>query len=117
MPFGKNNKRDDRLPNHRSSNGAARHQSPLASQTNFEDDTFDPDDAVEDPAIVLENVLDSIRHAKSVANAYRKIFKVSSFDRGAKNQIDEAITALIGKWRSVQTLLRRAETNGKLRDA
>jgi hypothetical protein len=57
MPFGKGNKRDDRPPNHRNSNGAARHQSPLTSQTNFQDDAFDFD-GVEYPAIVLENFLD-----------------------------------------------------------
>jgi len=62
---------------------------------------------VEDPAQVLTNVLDSIKDAKSVAEAYRKIFKVSSFDREAKKQICDAINLLIVKWRTVQSTLER----------
>jgi hypothetical protein len=76
-----------------------------ASNENFEDDTFEPDDNVEDPAIVLNNVLDSIKQSRAVAEAYRKILKVSPLDRGAKKEISEAIDSLIRKWRSVQSTL------------
>jgi ParB-like chromosome segregation protein Spo0J len=74
-------------------------------EDNFEDDTFEPSEDVEEPAQVLTNVLDSIKDAKSVAEAYRKIFKVSSFDREAKKQIYDAINLLIAKWRTVQSTL------------
>jgi hypothetical protein len=75
----------------------------LKTNDNFEDDTFEP--SVEEPAQVLTNVLDSIKDAKSVAEAYRKIFKVSSFDREAKKQIYDAINLLIAKWQRVQSTL------------
>jgi len=67
--------------------------------------------------VVLTNILDSIKHQRAVAEAYRKILKVSPFDREAKEQISDAIMSLIKKWRSVQTSLRRGETNRKLHDA
>jgi hypothetical protein len=72
---------------------------------NFEDDTFEPDENVEEPGKVLVNVLDSIKQSKAVAEAYRKILKASTFDRGAKKEISEAIESLIKKWRSVQSTL------------
>jgi hypothetical protein len=68
-------------------------------------EVFDPNDAVEDPAIVLTNVLDSIEQSRGVAEAFRKIFKVSTFDRAAKKEICDAIESLIRKWRSVQATL------------
>jgi hypothetical protein len=91
----------DRPAGHR---GDARHQSPLKSNENFEDDISVSED-VEDPAIVLSNILDSIQRAQSVARAWRKILKLSSFDRGAKKQISDEIDLLIRKWRSVQASL------------
>jgi hypothetical protein len=87
--------------------------SPLEINENFEDDTFEPDDNVEDPSIVLHNILDSIKQSKSVAEAYRKILKASSFDRAAKKEISDAIELLIRKWRSVQsTLTAKGKANG-----
>jgi hypothetical protein len=77
----------------------------IASNKNFEDDTFEPDENVEDPKKVLENVLDSIKQSKAVAEAYRKVLKVSPFDRAAKKQISDEIELLIRKWRSVQSVL------------
>jgi transcriptional regulator with XRE-family HTH domain len=88
--------------------GHGRDHGPLNSNNNFEDDAFEPNDNVEDPRIVLLNVLDTIKQSKAVAEAYRKILKVSPFDRGAKIQISDAIDLLIVKWRSVQSTL----TNG-----
>jgi hypothetical protein len=79
----------------------------LKTNEDFEDDPSDSSDDVEDPAVVLSNVLDSIKNAKSVAEAYRKIFKVSSFDREAKEKIYNAIQLLIAKWRTVQSTLDR----------
>jgi hypothetical protein len=64
---------------------------------------------VEDPAIVLANVLDTIEEAKAVAEAYRKIFKVSRFDPGARGEISDAIESLIRKWRAVQSALAASE--------
>jgi hypothetical protein len=90
---------------------------PLKTNDNFRDDNFEPGDDVEDSAQVLKNILDSIGHAKSVAEAYRKILKSSSFDRGAKAEIYNAINQLIVKWRSVQsTLDTKGQGNGKSKD-
>ena len=65
---------------------------------------------VEEPAQVVTNFLDSIRNAKSVAEAYRKIFKASSFDREAKKQMCDEINLLIAKWRKVQSTLEEIST-------
>jgi hypothetical protein len=73
----------------------------------FQDDTLEVADDVEDPAHVLANALDSISNAKSVAEAYRKIFKRSSFDDEAKAQLCDAIKQLIRKWRTVESTLER----------
>jgi hypothetical protein len=69
----------------------------------FEDDISVSED-VEDPAIVLSNILDSIQRAQSVARAWRKIWKLSSFDRDAKKKISDEIDLLIRNWRSVAAL-------------
>jgi hypothetical protein len=66
--------------------------------------TVEPGD-VEDPAIVLTNVLDTIKQARGVAEAYRKILQRSPFDRAAKKEINDAIESLLRKWRSVQSTL------------
>src|SRR5262249_34537880 len=84
-------------------------------------DTFGPSGGVEDPKHVFENILDSIKHAKAVAEAYRKILKSSSFDSETKTEIHNAIALLIRKWREVQSTLERKDsdkpkattTNGK----
>jgi hypothetical protein len=72
---------------------------------------IEADDTIEDPAIVLVNVLDSIKQSKAVAEAYRKILKASTFDRGAKKKISDAIESLIRKWRSVQSTLAAREND------
>lgn len=104
-PFDNSNKPDDRE--------RARAQEALESNDNFVDDEFEPSDEVEDPQHVVKHFMDSVGNAKSVAEAYRKIFKVSSFDSEAKKQINSAINQLIVKWRTVQsTLERRGRLNG-----
>jgi hypothetical protein len=60
---------------------------------------------VEEPDKVLENVLDSIKQSKAVAEAYRKILKVSTFDHAAKKRISDEIGLLIRKRRLVQSTL------------
>jgi hypothetical protein len=85
----------------------------LKTNDNFEDDDLEPSDDVEDSAQILTNILDTIKHAKSVAEAYRKILKVSAFDREAKAEIYNAINLLIVKWRTVQsTLDTKGQGNG-----
>jgi hypothetical protein len=104
-PFGRDNKPDNRRD---------RTDGPLKTHDNFQDDELEPSDEVEDPAQVLTNVLDSIEDAKALAEAYRKIFKVSSFDREAKAKIYNAINNLIVKWRTVQsTLDKKGHGNAK----
>ena len=80
------------------------------SSTDFEDDTFEPSDDVEVPSKVLHNILDTVSNQKVVAEAYRKILKVSPFDREAKKQIVGSIELMIRKWRSVQSILGREST-------
>ncbi len=72
-----------------------------------DDEPVEVSEDVEYPAQVLINVLDSIENAKAVAEAYRKIFKASSFDGEAKAQIRDAIKLLIVKWRTVKSTLDR----------
>jgi hypothetical protein len=60
---------------------------------------------VEYPEHVLVNALDTIAQAKAVAEAYRKIFKRSSFDAEAKEQLRKAIKQLIVKWRTADSAL------------
>jgi hypothetical protein len=70
-----------------------------------ENNDVEVSEEVEDPALVLADALDTIDWHKAVAEAYRKIFKVSSFDREAKEQIRAAIKKLIIKWRTVDSAL------------
>jgi hypothetical protein len=85
----------------------------LKTNDNLEDDTFEPLEDVEDPVKVLENILDSIKDAKAVAEAYRKILSKSPFARKEKKKIYDEITLLISKWKRVQsTLDRKGHVNG-----
>jgi hypothetical protein len=62
---------------------------------------------VEDPKIVTKNILDTIGRHKAVAEAYRKVIKLSSgLDREA---IAIAINSLITKWNSVFKALEKRE--------
>jgi len=54
---------------------------------------------------VATNVLDTIKRQTAVANAYRKIFKASSFDKEAKAEIRSAIEALMSKWQAALRLV------------
>jgi hypothetical protein len=72
---------------------------------NFEDDAFEPDENVEEPAAILTNLLESVEQSKGVAEAYSETLKASPFDRGAKKEISDEIELLIRKWRSVQSTL------------
>jgi hypothetical protein len=83
-----------------------------AAHAAAETDHFDGRDpeAVADPEDVLENVLHDLGRATALAHAYKKSFKLSSFDPEAKIRIDAAITKMINKWRSIQTTLTRSKT-------
>jgi hypothetical protein len=85
----------------------------LKTHDNFEDDEMEPSDDVEDPTTILWHLLDTIQGQKAVAEAYRKIFKKSSFDRETKAKIYNEIQQLIVKWRTVQsTLDTKGQGNG-----
>jgi hypothetical protein len=59
---------------------------------------------------VKENILDTVSNQTAVASAYRRIFKVSSFDAPAKTEISKAINALISKWRlTLATLVKKPQ--------
>lgn len=78
------------------------------SQKNFEDDEAEHNyEEVEDPAVIKSSLLNTIERHCAVINAYRKVRKVSSFDRGMKEEISSAIDELIKKWRSFQSTLSR----------
>lgn len=94
---------------------AGRHL-PLKDKDNFEDDpTHNDEEAelVESPEVVKRNVFDTIDRHAAVVRAYKKIFRLSSFDRGAKKEISDAIERLISKWRAVQSTLTRRSPNGQ----
>jgi hypothetical protein len=63
------------------------------------------------PEEVLANFLESATASKAMAEAYRKIFKASSFDLEAKKQICESIDLLIGKWRRVKSTIEHGGNN------
>jgi hypothetical protein len=92
-------------PHAESNNPSSTTVGSLKTNDNFQDDDFEPSEDVEDPAKVLSNILHSINRAKAGAEAYRKILKVSSFDREAKAEIYNAITQLIVKWKAVRSTL------------
>jgi hypothetical protein len=88
---------------------------PLISQGNLVGDTHhvDPDQGeVADPLEVRDNFLDTTNQHISVAGAYKKIFKLSSFASGTTDEINEAINRLIAKWRSVQAILTKGGRHG-----
>lgn len=98
-------------------NSASPPNEALKTNDNFQDDELEPSDEVEDPTQILTNILDSIKHAKAVAEAYRKILKSSPFDREAKAQIYNAINQLIVKWRNVQSALdKKGQGNGEIKN-
>jgi hypothetical protein len=85
----------------------------LKSKEDFKDNVIEVVETVEDAAVVRKNILNSISDAKGVAEAYRKILKISSFDRATKIEISDAINLLIRKWRSVQsTLAAKGKAHG-----
>jgi hypothetical protein len=67
-----------------------------------------PEDAeVADPATVEDNALHSLSRNSAHAKMFRKIFKLSSFDRETKERISTAIDRMISQWRSTQATLTK----------
>ena len=60
-----------------------------------------------DPATVEDNVLYTLARINEHAKAFKKIFKLSSFDREAEERISTAIDRMISKWRSTQATLTK----------
>jgi hypothetical protein len=110
----------DRTNAPRSDNSVAPPNAPLKTHDNFQDDTWEPSEeaddgigGVEDPKQILWHLIDTIKGQQASAEAYRKIFKKSSFDREAKAKIYNAINQLIVKWRTVQSALdTKGQGNG-----
>ena len=82
----------------------AKDAKPAQSEQAPEKVEFDPE-KIEDPSIVKKNIIFQIERQTAWANAFRKISKVSTFDREAKVEIGAAIDAHIKKWRSVRATL------------
>jgi hypothetical protein len=75
----------------------------------YKDATFEQDKSTAVPEEVLEYVLRSVKQAHGVAEAWRKIIKRSPFKREAKEEINNAVEALVRKWRMVQCNLAKGE--------
>jgi hypothetical protein len=84
---------------------AVRHDDEQKTNEDFEDDDLEQSNDVEDPKQILWHLLDTVKGQKATAEAYRKIFKKSSFDSDTKAQIFNEINQLIVKWRIVQSTL------------
>ena len=78
---------------------------PTPDEVRSESD--DEDNGVADPAEVEDNALHSLGRNSAHAKMFKKIFKLSSFDRGAKERISTAIDEMISKWRSAQATLNQ----------
>jgi hypothetical protein len=76
--------------------GAARRQEPS--------DDAESDD-VADPATVEEGVMHTLMRMNAHARMFKKVFKLSSFDREAEVRISTAIDRMIQKWRSTHATL------------
>jgi hypothetical protein len=72
------------------SSGRAHDHGALESNENFEDDTFEPDENVEEPGKVLMNVLDHIKQSKSVAETYRNLRRGPASTARASALADES---------------------------
>ena len=87
--------------------GRSSGQQVLKSQENFGEE-----DLVEDPRQVMSTMLETISRQKAIAESYRKICKVSSFDPETEVRLNKAIVGLISKWRSIQaTLTAKGSSN------
>ena len=69
-------------------------------------DTKD-DIEVEDPEVVKRNCLDTLDRHHAVAEAYRKVFKRSSFDDTAVAELRGAIDRLMQTWAVVRSTLEK----------
>jgi hypothetical protein len=68
--------------------------------------TEEPDDpGVADAAEIEDSALHSLGRNSEHARLFKKLFKLSAFDREAKDRIITAIETMIKKWRSTQATL------------
>jgi hypothetical protein len=70
-------------------------------------------DDVADPATVEDNALQTLERMGENARIFKKIFKLSSFDREAESRISAAIDGMIQKWRSTQATLNSASEEAR----
>ena len=67
------------------------------------------DTEVADPATIKGNALYYLERTNEHARVFRKLFKLSSFDRETNDQINTAIEQTIRKWRLTQAALNQKE--------
>ena len=73
------------------------------------------DSEVADPATVEDNALYTLARMNEHAKAFKKIFRLSSFDRETEKRISTAIDRMISKWRSAQATLTKGSRDEVLR--
>ena len=81
--------------------------SKLPTPDEVRSESDDEDSEVADPATVEDNALYTLARINEHAKAFKKIFKLSSFDRETEERISTAIDRMISKWRSAQATLNQ----------
>ena len=110
-PFDAENHPDGRKA--RRAANPSRVQVALETNDNSEsDDEFDPEtgevrDEVAAPEVLEDNILHAISGMNENARIFNKLLKVSALDREAADRINTAIDRMMGKWRSIQSTLKR----------
>lgn len=97
------------LPNSRYKRSSPATNDPLKSQENSGPIAPEEDDEsqIESPQVIKENLLDTVSRHSAWAVAFRRFFKLSSFDEETEKEISSAIDQLISKWRAAQAALTR----------
>jgi len=75
---------------------------------NSESDDYSVDDSASEvakPDVLEDNILHAIGGVNENARIFKKLLKVSALDREAVARINTAIDGMIGKWRSIQSML------------
>jgi hypothetical protein len=84
----------------------------LKTNDNSESDDGSDDDDSDDseiaaPEQIEDNILYAIQRINENAGVFTKILKASALDREAVARIDTAIDRMMGKWRSIQSMLEK----------
>jgi hypothetical protein len=97
---------------HAKTRAAAKSGFPLNSgKTNSEPDEggdeANSESEVAAPEVLEDNILHAIGGMNENARVFNKLLKISAFDREAVTRVNTAIDGMIGKWRSIQSTLKK----------